>query len=81
VVIFGHTHSPGIAKGRRDDAPTGINVGTLTRMACMDYANSRRKTFSWGQAICYGEYADDLIVPTLYVHPQELAGQPWRINV
>ena len=81
VVIFGHTHSPGIAKGRRDDAPTGINVGTLTRMGCMDYSSGRRTTVSWGQAICYGEYADDLVVPTLYVHPQELAGQPWRINV
>jgi predicted phosphodiesterase len=81
VVIFGHTHSPGIAKGRRDDSPLGINVGTLTRTGCMDYASGRRKTFSWGQAICYGEYSDDLIIPTLYVHPQELAGQPWRINV
>lgn len=81
VVIFGHTHSPGVAKGRRDDSPTGINVGTLTRQACMDYASGRRKTFSWGQAICYGEYCDDLLIPTLYVHPQELTGKPWRVCV
>jgi len=81
VVIFGHTHAPGIAMGRRDDNPIGINVGTLTRRACMDYANTRRKTFSWGQAICYGEYSDNLVVPTLYVHPLELTGQPWRISV
>lgn len=81
VVIFGHTHAPGMAMGRRDDNPIGINVGTLTRRACMDYANSRRKTLSWGQAIVYGEYCDDLLVPTLYVHPLELVGQPWRVAV
>lgn len=81
VVIFGHTHSPGMSMGRRDDNPLGINVGTLTRRACLDYANSRRKTFSWGQAICYGEYCDDLVVPTLYVHPLSLIGQPWRASV
>lgn len=79
VVFFAHTHCPGMAMGRRDDTPLGINVGTLTRRACMDYANSRRKTLSWGQAIAYGEYCDDLVVPTLYVHPLTLIGQPWRI--
>lgn len=81
VVISAHTHAPGMAMGRRDDNPVGINVGTLTRRACMDYANSRRKTFSWGQAICFGEYCDDLLIPTLYIQPLALieANQPWRI--
>lgn len=81
VVISAHTHAPGMAMGRRDDNPLGVNVGTLTRRACMDYANNRRKTFSWGQAICFGEYCDDLLIPTLYVQPLALieADQPWRI--
>lgn len=79
VVMFGHTHCPGMSMGRRDDNPVGINAGTLTRRACMDYANSRRKTLSWGQAVIYGEYCDDLCIPNLYIHPLELIGQPWRI--
>jgi len=79
MVIFGHTHAPGIAMGRRDDNPIGINVGTLTRRACMDYANARRKTFSWGQAICYGEYSDTVCMPNLYIHPASVGSEPWRI--
>lgn len=81
IVVSAHTHCPGMAVGRRDDMPLGINVGTLTRRACMDYANTRRKTLSWGQAIVYGEFCDDLLIPTLYVHPLSLIGQPWRISL
>jgi hypothetical protein len=46
-VIFAHTHKVGRMTGRRDDTPTGISVGTLTRRGAMDYANTRR---AWSSA-------------------------------
>lgn len=54
-VVFAHTHTTMLQKGRRDDNPTGICVGTGTRMAEMDYAKTRRKTLSWSQGFAYGE--------------------------
>jgi predicted phosphodiesterase len=81
TVIFNHTHSPGWAIGNRDDAPMGINAGTLQRRASplASYADGRLKTFSWMPGCAYGEFADDVAVPSLYVHPLALEGQPWRL--
>lgn len=81
TVIFNHTHSPGWAIGNRDDAPMGINAGTLQRRASplASYAAGRLKTFSWMPGCAFGEFADDVAVPSLYVHPLALEGQPWRL--
>jgi predicted phosphodiesterase len=81
TVIFNHTHSPGWAIGNRDDSPMGINAGTLQRRASTlaSYADNRLKTFSWMPGCAYGEFADDVAVPSLYVHPLTLEGQPWRL--
>jgi predicted phosphodiesterase len=81
TVIFNHTHSPGWAIGNRDDSPMGINAGTLQRRASplASYADNRLKTFSWMPGCAYGEFADDVAVPSLYVHPLTLEGQPWRL--
>lgn len=54
-VCFAHAHTPAQQQGRRDDNPTGICVGTLTRIANMDYAKNRRQTHAWGGGIVYGE--------------------------
>ena len=80
-VIFNHTHSPGWSIGNRDDAPMGINAGTLQRRAhhLASFADGRLKTFSWMPGCAYGEFADDVCVPALYVHPLALEGQPWRL--
>jgi hypothetical protein len=81
TVIFNHTHSPGWAIGNRDDSPMGINAGTLQRRASplASYADNRLKTFSWMPGCAFGEFADDVAVPSLYVHPLTLEGQPWRL--
>jgi predicted phosphodiesterase len=81
TVIFNHTHSPGWAIGNRDDSPMGINAGTLQRRASplASFADNRLKTFSWMPGCAYGEFADDVAVPSLYVHPLTLEGQPWRL--
>jgi hypothetical protein len=81
AVFFGHTHSPGIALARNSRRTIGINVGTLKLRGSSDYAKGRRKTLSWGQAIAYGEYCDTGIQPSLYIHPLEMSGQPWRLSV
>lgn len=54
-VIFAHTHTTAVQKGRRDDCPTGINIGTLCTIGNMDYAKNRRKTLSWSQGFVWGE--------------------------
>jgi predicted phosphodiesterase len=81
TVIFNHTHSPGWAIGNRDDSPMGINAGTLQRRASplASFADNRLKTFSWMPGCAFGEFADDVAVPSLYVHPLTLEGQPWRL--
>lgn len=79
VVIFAHTHKAGFAKGRRSDNPSGYCVGTLARKGALEYAKTRRSTLAWSQAIVYGEYSDDICIPHIYVHPQQLDGQPWLI--
>ena len=81
AVFFGHTHSPGIALARNSRRTIGINVGTMESLRLNNFAKTRRKTLSWGQAIAYGEYCDTGIQPSLYIHPLELTGQPWRIAV
>lgn len=54
--VFGHTHTAAVAKGRRDDFPTAFNIGTLTRVANMDYAKARRQTLAWSGGFVFGEY-------------------------
>ncbi len=64
-VIHAHTHRAGSARGRRFDNPVGIGVGTLTRVANMDYAKSRRATLAWSQGFAYGYYTDSKTVAWL----------------
>jgi hypothetical protein len=78
-VVHAHNHRPALATGRRSDAPLGFAVGTLTRRREMGYAKARRATLSWGQAIVYGEYTDQLCQLNLILGPQEQAGGTWRL--
>jgi len=81
AVFSAHTHCPALALARTTRRTLSINVGTLKKYGQNDYAKSRRKTLSWGQAIAYGEYCDTGIMPTLYVQPltATLAGEEWRL--
>lgn len=78
-VVHAHTHRAGVAKGRRDDNPTGFSVGTLTRMGAMEYANTRKSTLAWSQGFVWGEYCDDLCV--LWLHEQPSTSTEWRLPV
>jgi hypothetical protein len=78
-VIFAHTHKVGRMTGRRDDTPTGISVGTLTRRGAMDYANTRRATFAWSQGMVFGYYTDDKLIP--WVHEQPHGQDEWILPV
>lgn len=69
-VIFAHTHRVMLAKGRRDDSPTGICVGTLSNIPNMDYAKSRRATLGWAGGFVWGEYCDSRTVCWLHEQPQ-----------
>jgi len=75
-VIFAHTHKASQQVGRRIDAPLGISVGTLTKRGAMEYANTRRSTLAWSQGFVYGEYTDDKLYPTLYIHD---GSEQWKI--
>lgn len=78
-VVFAHAHTAMLQKGRRDDNPTGICVGTLANIPCMEYAKNRRKTLSWSQAIVYGEGCGDTMGwIQLYENGQN---GPWRLPV
>lgn len=81
LVVGAHTHCPALAMARTTRRTMSINVGTLKKYGKTDYAKNRRKTFSWGQAICYGEYCETAIMPNLYVQPLSatLAGEEWRL--
>jgi predicted phosphodiesterase len=72
-VVFAHTHRAGLQKGRRCDNPTGICVGTLTRVENMDYAKSRRATLGWCGGFVWGVYHDTRGVMWLHEQPQEEA--------
>ena len=58
-VVFAHAHRAGVATGRRADSPKGFCVGTLTRFAAMEYANTRRATLGWSQGFVWGYYRDN----------------------
>lgn len=76
-VVFAHTHRAGMAKGRRDDNPTGYCVGTLSNIPNMDYANTKKSTLSWCGGFVWGEYCDDRSV--LWVHEQPQNQTEWRL--
>lgn len=78
-VVFAHAHTAMLQKGRRDDNPTGICVGTLSNIPAMTYAKQRRKTLSWSQAIVWGEgYGDKMGFIQLYENGQD---GPWHLPV
>ena len=78
-VIFAHTHRAGMAKGRRDDSPTGYCVGTLSNIPNMDYASARRATLSWAGGFVWGEYTDTRAVCWLHEQPQNQT--QWRLPI
>jgi hypothetical protein len=78
-IIFAHTHRAGMAKGRRDDNPTGYCVGTLSNIPNMDYAAARRSTLSWAGGFVWGEYTDDQAV--CWVHEQPQTQSVWRLPI
>lgn len=78
-VMHAHTHSAAFAKGRRDDNPTGICVGTLSDIPNMDYAGQRRATLGWSTAMVTGEYDDEFCYPILCERPK---GSPtWPLPI
>ena len=76
-VVHAHTHRAGVAKGRREDNPTGYCVGTLTRRGAMEYASCRRSTLSWSGGFVWGEVTDNAAVLWLHEQPSNLA--EWRL--
>jgi predicted phosphodiesterase len=70
--IFAHTHRAQLDKGRRDDNPTGICVGTLADIPNMDYASTRRATLGWSGGFVWGVYKGGRLVPWLHEQPQEV---------
>jgi len=78
-VVFAHAHTAMLQKGRRDDNPTGVCVGTLSNIPAMEYAKSRRKTLSWSQAIVYGEGCGDTM-GWIQLYENGQSG-PWRLPV
>jgi predicted phosphodiesterase len=79
IVISAHTHRCAYAKGRRDDNPTGVNVGTLTKEMALDYANTRRATLGWSQGFAWGEFCDDRMVVWLHEHPRNQ--NEWKLPI
>lgn len=75
-VIFGHTHTAAIAKGRRADCPTGYNIGALVSAPNMDYAANRRQTMAWSTAWIWGEYCANEARPTLHIHRTPITAIP-----
>lgn len=73
-VIFAHSHRAGMAWGRRDDDAVGINVGTLSDIPAMSYANARRATLAWSQGFVWGEYCDSFTQPFLFQKPKSAPG-------
>ena len=78
-IIFAHTHRAGVAKGRRDDNPTGLCVGTLSDIPNMDYASANKSTHSWCAGFVWGEYTDNRAVCWLHEQPQ--GQKEWRLPV
>lgn len=78
-IVFAHTHRAGIAKGRRDDSPTGMCVGTLSNIPNMDYAQARRATLSWSGGFVWGEYCEDRCV--LWLHEQPQNQKEWVLPI
>lgn len=78
-IVFAHAHTTMLQKGRRDDNPTGICVGTLSNIPAMEYAKCRRKTLSWSQGLVYGEGCGDRIgFIQLYENGQK---GDWRLPI
>ena len=75
-VVHAHTHRCAVAKGRRDDNPTGYCVGTLTSAPCLDYAKTRRATLAWSQGFVWGEFSGNDSVLWLHEQPR---GTTWRL--
>jgi hypothetical protein len=75
-VVHAHTHRCAVAKGRRDDNPTGYCVGTLTAASNMDYAATRRATLAWSQGFVWGEVCGNEAVLWLHEQPR---GTEWRL--
>ena len=78
-IIFAHTHRAGMAKGRRDDSPSGYCVGTLSDIPNMDYSSARRSTLSWAGGFVWGEYCDQRAV--VWIHEQPQNQTEWRLPI
>lgn len=78
--IHAHTHRAGQARGRRVDNPLGICVGTLTKVANMDYAATRRATLGWSQGLAFGYYSDKTTKAWLCERGQDETGE-WMFPI
>jgi len=78
-VIHAHTHRVCLTKGRREDNPTGICVGTLADIPNMDYAAQRRATLAWSSGMVFGEYDEEFLYPNLCEKPRE--SKSWNLPI
>lgn len=78
-VVFAHTHTTAMQKGRRLDNPTGYTTGTLANIPNMDYASRRRQTMAWSQGFVWGEYCDTKTILWLHENGNNRAGERWRL--
>lgn len=56
--VHAHLHQVGDVAGRRSDKARAYCVGTLTNVALMGYALTRRSTARWSHGFAYGEYSE-----------------------
>lgn len=80
-VVFAHTHTTGMAKGRNRCNGTGYNVGTLAEIPNLDYAMQRRQSMAWSGGFVWGEYSDKESMLWLHQNGQNLERKPWRLPV
>ena len=77
-IIMGHTHRVAIQSARTYHGGTCYNIGTLTSRGALEYAKTRRSTFSWVQAFIWGEYCESLHQSSLQI-TQRGRNESWRL--
>ncbi len=62
--VFGHTHRVAMEPARTHADAIGYNIGCLARLD-MEYAAGRRQTLAWRQALCFGEFSENVCTVNL----------------
>lgn len=82
-VLFANTHVVGVDKAENMHNPTGMCVGTLTRIRAegMAYAKSRHRTLAWSQGFAWGEQIGNELQMWLHDNGQNLKKRDWILPV